>query len=130
MNALREQILEDFDEVQAAHGRGVRLEAIRISRHPTTVRAPRRDPTPLSARRLEAEADALLRAKRIEHTTWSARVVLHDLVVRALRRPVTLMAIVQWPRAVQGQAYLWARAFLAGDESLPPPPYLFDRYFR
>jgi hypothetical protein len=48
------------------------------------------------------------------------------VILRQAGRPVSLITIHRWSREMQGQAYLWARAFLEGREDVPPPPFVAD----
>jgi hypothetical protein len=53
----------------------------------------------------------------------AARLALFTLLVRCGLR-VSLVEIHNWTRAMQGRAYLWAIAFVAGQEDLPPPDFV------
>lgn len=55
----------------------------------------------------------------------STRLVLLDLLKRA-GEPVGLVAVGAWTTAEQRSAHLWAVAFLAGREDIPPPPHVFE----
>lgn len=52
-----------------------------------------------------------------------ARLALADLLWKA-GHPVSLVTIHTWPRHVQGEAYLWARAFVDGREDLAAPAFV------
>jgi hypothetical protein len=52
-----------------------------------------------------------------------ARLVLWRLLADA-GHPTSLVTIATWPRAWQGDAYLWAYAFVNGREDMPPPAFL------
>jgi hypothetical protein len=54
---------------------------------------------------------------------WGARRYLRLLLAEA-GYEISLVAIGGWSRPEQGDAYLWARRFLDGDESLPPPDHV------
>lgn len=60
------------------------------------------------------------------HGNHESRLALHRVLARAGAH-ISLMEIHAWPRHRQGEAYLWAVAFVAGREDLPPPPFLFER---
>jgi hypothetical protein len=62
---------------------------------------------------------------RAENRSARSRLALQSVLARA-RQPVSLVAIHSWTRAMQGQAYLWATAFLLGREDLPPPQWVRD----
>lgn len=73
----------------------------------------------LAMRALRARDLVKARASR----SAKARLVLADLLARA-GYPVGLVVIHTWPRHVQGEAYLWARAFLDGREDLDAPLFV------
>jgi hypothetical protein len=52
--------------------------------------------------------------------------VLHDLLFRA-GYDVGFTTLYAWPRAWQGSAYLWAVAYLGGQENLSPPAHVTER---
>jgi hypothetical protein len=52
--------------------------------------------------------------------------VLHDLLFRA-GYDVGFTTLYAWPRAWQGDAYLWAVRFLGGEENVPPPEHVTAR---
>lgn len=54
-----------------------------------------------------------------------ARLVLVAMLTRA-GYPVSLTRVHVWSRAMQGQAYLWAHAFLWGLEDVPPPDFVVE----
>jgi hypothetical protein len=49
-----------------------------------------------------------------------ARLALVALL-RRCQQDVDLVTVHTWSRALQGHAYLWGVAYLAGREDLPPP---------
>jgi hypothetical protein len=55
----------------------------------------------------------------------SARLALVRILHQA-GEEVSLISVHRWPRHVQGEAYLWARARLLGREDLPAPQYIVD----
>jgi hypothetical protein len=55
----------------------------------------------------------------------AARLALVD-VLRKAGVQVSLVTVHRWPRERQGEAYLWAIAFLNGREDLPMPGFLVD----
>jgi hypothetical protein len=54
-----------------------------------------------------------------------ARLELARLLARA-GHPVGVTVVHTWPRHLQGEAYLWARAFVDGREDLPAPGFVVD----
>jgi hypothetical protein len=75
---------------------------------------------PLWRRALRARA-----VERIKEQNRSARsrLALQRLLARA-HFDVSLVVIHQWSRPMQGEAYLWALAYVEGREDLPPPGFL------
>jgi hypothetical protein len=74
------------------------------------------------AQRSRTERQRRIRARHAKTRRIEALRSLEDALYRAGFVPGR--SIDTWSRARQGQAYLWARAFLAGDENLPPPEFL------
>ncbi|HTA20267.1 MAG TPA: hypothetical protein VK989_13305 [Polyangia bacterium] len=86
------------------------------------------DPRPgyLWQRAVDRRARGYLRGT---NRSAKARMVLADLL-RRCGYDVGLVAIHAWTRARQGEAYLWAIAFLSGREDLPPPIFLRRKSWR
>jgi hypothetical protein len=64
-------------------------------------------------------------AKRLEETNRG--IASRLALVRILAKTghfVSLITVHQWTRQQQGQAYLWARAFLLGREDVPAPEWV------
>jgi hypothetical protein len=80
----------------------------------------RPEPEPLYRRALLARAETL---QRQANRSARARLALQNILLRA-GEAVSLTTIHTWSRAQQGQAYLWAVAFLAGREDLPAPEWV------
>lgn len=74
---------------------------------------------------------ALAKARRLEleesNRGARARLALAD-VLRRCGYEVSLVTIHSWSREAQGQAYLWAIAFLEGREDLPAPTHVAKGY--
>jgi hypothetical protein len=62
---------------------------------------------------------------RRENRSAKARLSLQAILHRA-GFVVSLVAIHSWSRDAQGQAYLWAVAFLSGLEDVPAPSFVFE----
>jgi hypothetical protein len=54
-----------------------------------------------------------------------SRLTLAALLARA-GYDVGLVVVRTWPRHMQGEAYLWARAFVDGREDLPAPGFVVN----
>lgn len=82
-----------------------------------------RKPTPLFVRAARAEhARALALGPNMGAR---GRLVLVSALARA-GHTVALATVHAWSRPDQGAAYLWAMAFLAGREDLPPPWHVVE----
>jgi hypothetical protein len=94
----------------------VRLAPI-AERMPTTA-----DPEPLWRRALVGRAKAL---QDSHNRTALSRLALARLLTQA-GFPVSIVVLRTWSRAMQGVAYCWAVAFVAGREDVPPPPFVHE----
>lgn len=124
-----EEVLEEFADVQGQHERAIRVDAMLAARHGPDVR-PRRQGPGHVALRLPAwdEAAAERRAKGLRASRLlrvRAASALSAMLLQA-DLPVRTNDVLAWPRPVQGDVYLWVRAFLGGREDIPPPEFLFN----
>jgi hypothetical protein len=65
------------------------------------------------------------RVKARASSSARSRLALAALLARA-GHDVGLVVVRTWPRRMQGEAYLWARAFVDGREDLPAPGFVVD----
>lgn len=77
---------------------------------------------PLWSRALYSRA---LETVKSQNCGARARLVLVELL-RSAGHAVSLPTVHRWSRAQQGQAYLWARAFLEGREDLYAPAFVVE----
>ena len=66
----------------------------------------------------------LSRAKEVarnRNRSARARIALVELLRDKCHQDVSLVTVSTWPRKLQGDAYQWGIAYLAGHEDVPPP---------